>query len=55
MARGGFILLMFLALITTFPSISVAQQQSFVVEVLSLNRSSFPKGFILELHPRLTR
>ncbi|KAL9324007.1 hypothetical protein ACSQ67_008864 [Phaseolus vulgaris] len=46
MTRDGFILLVFFTLITTFSSISVAQQQSSVVEVLSLNRNSFPKGFV---------
>ncbi|KAL9322951.1 hypothetical protein ACSQ67_011004 [Phaseolus vulgaris] len=46
MTRDGFILLVFFTLITTFSSISVAQQQSSVVEVLSLNRNSFPKDFV---------
>ncbi|XP_068501274.1 beta-glucosidase 12-like [Phaseolus vulgaris] len=46
MTRDRFILLVFFTLITTFSSISVAQQQSSVVEVLSLNRNSFPKGFV---------
>jgi len=46
MARKGFLLFLFFALFTTFPSISFAQQQSSAVEALSLNRSSFPTGFV---------
>ena len=46
MARKGFLLFLFFALISTFPSISFALQQSSAVEVLSLNRSSFPTGFV---------
>ncbi|XP_027908292.1 beta-glucosidase 24-like [Vigna unguiculata] len=45
MARKGFILLVFFAL-TTLSSIGFAQQHSSVAEVLSLNRSSFPTGFV---------
>jgi len=46
MARKGFLPFLFFALITTIQSISFAQQHSSVVEVLSLNRSSFPTGFV---------
>ncbi|KAG2371247.1 Beta-glucosidase 13 [Vigna angularis] len=45
MARKGFILLLFFAL-TTLSPIAFAQQHSSVVEVLSLNRSTFPTGFV---------
>ncbi|WVZ00002.1 hypothetical protein V8G54_026071 [Vigna mungo] len=45
MARKGFILLLFFAL-TIISPIAFAQQQSSVVDVLSLNRSSFPTGFV---------
>ncbi|XP_027927891.1 beta-glucosidase 24-like [Vigna unguiculata] len=45
MARRGFILLLFFAL-TTLSTIGFAQHQSSVVETLSLNRSSFPTGFV---------
>ncbi|KAK7335824.1 hypothetical protein VNO80_27894 [Phaseolus coccineus] len=46
MARKGFILLLFLALVNTFSSISVAQHPASVIDVLPLNRSSFPKNFV---------
>jgi len=46
MARKGFLLSVFFALIATFPSISFAQQHSSAVQVHSLNRSSFPTGFV---------
>ncbi|ESW22408.1 hypothetical protein PHAVU_005G151500 [Phaseolus vulgaris] len=46
MANNGFLFLVFFVLFTTFSSISFAQQQSSVVEVVSLNRSSFPTGFV---------
>jgi len=48
MARKGFLLFLFFALFTTFPPISFAQeeQKSSVIEVHSLNRSSFPTGFV---------
>ncbi|KAK7335826.1 hypothetical protein VNO80_27892 [Phaseolus coccineus] len=46
MARKGFILLMFLALVNTFSSVTLAQQPAPIIDVLPLNRSSFPRNFV---------